>query len=172
MLKWNDCIGEGILDMTKFYKKVFKKNVAINFFEKRKGGAADRKKKRNKLESVIPDSKKDIPDEEYYSGVITKDVGNGCYDIAYDDGNKGQRVPDHLIRSLMTIEREPFKIQDKVLRTSNLVLPGTIIKDHGNSTFDVEYDDKTKEFRIKGELLKPLVEKKVILREGDKVEAR
>ena len=73
ILKWNDCIGEGILNMGAFYKKVFKKNVAINLYEKKQGAAKDRARKRRRSQKkMIPDKKLDVPEEEHYPATITK----------------------------------------------------------------------------------------------------
>jgi predicted HTH domain antitoxin len=67
LLKWNDCAGEGIIDLGKFYRKAYKRNIAIKLFEKKKGLAAKRakkdKKKRN--EFLLNDTTEDIPPEEY-----------------------------------------------------------------------------------------------------------
>jgi hypothetical protein len=29
ILKWNDCAGEGVIDLGKYYRKAYKKNVAL-----------------------------------------------------------------------------------------------------------------------------------------------
>ena len=64
ILKYNDCIGEQTLDVGKFYRRAYRKNMAVNFFESTKGGAKDRKEKSSKLKATIPDPKKDIPPED------------------------------------------------------------------------------------------------------------
>ncbi len=48
ILKWNDCAGEGVIDLGKYYRKAFKRNVALKLFEKKKGLAAKRAAKKEK----------------------------------------------------------------------------------------------------------------------------
>jgi hypothetical protein len=64
ILKWNDCAGEGIIDIGKYYRKAYKRNVAIKLFEKKQGAAANRAKKTKKLKKKIIDTGDDIPIEE------------------------------------------------------------------------------------------------------------
>ncbi len=67
LLKWNDCAGEGIIDLGKFYRKAYKRNIAIKLFEKKKGLAAKRaakKEKKKRSDLMIEDTTDDIPPEE------------------------------------------------------------------------------------------------------------
>ena len=64
ILKYNDCVGETMLDIGKFYRKAYHKNCAVNFFETAKGAAMDRMHKKQKLKANIPDTKEDIPPDE------------------------------------------------------------------------------------------------------------
>ena len=48
ILKYNDCVGETMLDIGKFYRKAYHKNCAVNFFETLKGTAMDRVHKKKK----------------------------------------------------------------------------------------------------------------------------
>ena len=41
--------GEGAIDLGRFYRKAYKRNVAIKLFETKKGGVAKRAQKREKL---------------------------------------------------------------------------------------------------------------------------
>ena len=52
--------------MRKFYRKAYKKNVAVNFFESKKGVSAARAKReaRKKKSYHIPDDKQDLPCKE------------------------------------------------------------------------------------------------------------
>jgi len=174
ILKWNDCIGEGILDMTKFYKKAFKRNMAVNFFETKKGAARDRLKKKKALEAVIPDTKEDVPPEELYPGTITFDRGDGSYDIAFDDGEIGERVPDSHIQRVVDVKavKVPLKLNERVVRLANPGLPGTIKKVAGTDTFDIVYDDGSQESSVHDELLRRLRPLPTTLKVGEKVQAR
>jgi hypothetical protein len=66
ILKWNDCLAEGAIDMGMYYRKAFKKNVAIKLYETKKGAAGKRVKKKNAESKVyeIEDTGADIPPEE------------------------------------------------------------------------------------------------------------
>ena len=72
ILKWNDCLAEGAIDMGMYYRKAFKKNVAIKLYETKKGAAGRRVKKKNAESKVyeIEDTGADIvPEEEKVEGV-------------------------------------------------------------------------------------------------------
>jgi hypothetical protein len=66
LLKFNDCFAEGAIDMGFYYRKAFKKNIAIKLYETPKGGAAKRVKKQNKesKQYEVADTKADIPPPE------------------------------------------------------------------------------------------------------------
>jgi hypothetical protein len=67
LLKWNDCAGEGIIDLGKFYRKAYKRNIAIKLFEKKKGLQAKRaqqKAKKKRSDVLINDTTEDIPPDE------------------------------------------------------------------------------------------------------------
>eukprot|EP01038_Epipyxis_sp_PR26KG_P004421 gene4421-6250_t len=64
LLKWSDCAGEGVIDIGKFYRKAYKKNVAIKMFETKKGAAAKRAAKGEKKKIEVVDTKEDIPPPE------------------------------------------------------------------------------------------------------------
>lgn len=69
LLKWNDCFADGLLDLTKYYRKAYKRNIAIKAFETKKGGAAKRaavekKKREEAMQGPIPDTDADkVPPE-------------------------------------------------------------------------------------------------------------
>lgn len=68
MLKWNDCAGEGIIDLGKFYRSAYRNNSAIKLFEKKnkKGGKKDKKamkQKSSRGEGLVDDGE-DIPPAE------------------------------------------------------------------------------------------------------------
>lgn len=67
MLKWNDCAGEGTINLYKYYKKAYKRNIALKLFEKLQGAALSRKKREEKHsrdEKLLDDGKDIVPDEE------------------------------------------------------------------------------------------------------------
>jgi hypothetical protein len=49
LLKWNDCAGEGTIDLGKYYRKAYKRNVALKLFETKQGAAAKRAKEKQKV---------------------------------------------------------------------------------------------------------------------------
>lgn len=110
------------------------------------------------------DDKKDVVLEEFYSGKIIKDRGNGMYDVEFDDGDSECLIPDTKINDLMS----PLGVGDKVCRVSNSKLPGRIVKDHKNDTFDIDYEDKTTEQKVSAEFLRLLI-KRLSYSVGDKV---
>lgn len=66
ILKWNDCAGETVIDMGKYYRKAFKKNVAIKLFEKKQGASALRAKRAEALKptKVVDTGGIDVPPAE------------------------------------------------------------------------------------------------------------
>ncbi|CAE7520594.1 unnamed protein product, partial [Symbiodinium microadriaticum] len=66
LLKYNDCFAEGGIDMGFYYRKAFKKNIAIKLYETPKGSAAKRTKKQNKASKQyeVPETSADIPPPE------------------------------------------------------------------------------------------------------------
>ncbi|EGB02035.1 hypothetical protein AURANDRAFT_69257, partial [Aureococcus anophagefferens] len=120
--------------------------------------------------------------EKYYPGKITRDRGDGTFDIAYDDGERETRVEERLIRSKDgggssggDKLREGEKVEARY-RGREKYYPGRIERDRGDGTYDIYYDDGEKETRVEERLIR----KKDAgggsgggkLREGDKVEAR
>ena len=63
----NDCAGEVIVDLRKYYRKAYKRGVALKLFETKKGGAAKRAAKKadeDKKPTQIFDDRTDIPPDE------------------------------------------------------------------------------------------------------------
>lgn len=99
ILKYDDCLGEYTKDMTMFYRKCYKKNVALKLFEKAKGASASKlkraQKKQKKKEFVeIPDAEDDVPpsedmlDMEEREEMMNKMVANGKNGKGKDKGGK------------------------------------------------------------------------------------
>ncbi|RYH28944.1 hypothetical protein EON65_10375 [archaeon] len=68
LLKWNDCAGEGIIDLGKFYRSAYRNNSAIKLFEKKnmKGGKKDRnamKQKSSRGVGLVDDGEDIAPSE-------------------------------------------------------------------------------------------------------------
>ena len=66
IIKWNDMIAEGSINLGFYYRKAFKKNIAIKLYETPKGGAAKRVVKQNKESKIVQvkDTTADIPPPE------------------------------------------------------------------------------------------------------------
>lgn len=62
ILKWNDCIAEGTVNLGKYFKKAYKKNVAIKLFEQPKGA---QKKRKDKPKPAPEPAEEDDKDDEY-----------------------------------------------------------------------------------------------------------
>ena len=58
ILKWNDCAGEGTVNLGRYYRKAYKRNMALKLFETKKGAAAKRAGADNTDSSTINPSNK------------------------------------------------------------------------------------------------------------------
>ena len=135
---------------------------------------------------------------KYYPGKISRDRGDGTFDIDYDDGESESRVASALIQARGGAEKpkeEPSNgaaIADEALsrlrvgtkiearyRGKSKFYPGVVARDNGDDTYDVDYDDGEKEKGVAAALIK-LIEKgsaapaaaEGAFKEGDRVEAR
>ena len=121
--------------------------------------------------------------EKYYPGKITRDRGDGTYDISYDDGERETRVEERLIRKK---DRDRSRSRsrggddrlsegDKVeadYRGRGKFYKGKISRDRGDDTYDIAYDDGERELRVAKRLIRKLDGgSSDSFREGDKVEA-
>jgi hypothetical protein len=104
----------------------------------------------------------------YYPGRISRDRGDGTYDIDYDDGEKEQRVMAELIKPLeLDLSggrgagvvggglREGSRVEARY-RGKTRHYPGRISRDRGDGTYDIDYDDGEKEQRVMAELIRSL----------------
>jgi hypothetical protein len=93
VVKWNDCFADGSLDIGKYYRKAFKKGIAIKAFPTVKGGGAARaeQEKKNKelyAQEPIPDTEEDkVPPEE--NAPVTNEHKAGDSDDEDDDAGVG-----------------------------------------------------------------------------------
>ena len=125
---------------------------------------------------------------KWYPGKISRDRGDGTYDVDYDDGEKETRVTEDLIRlrdaPAASSDARKAKLMegDKVegnYRGRGKWYPGKITRARLNGTFDIDYDDGEKEIGVADDLVRavggsdrPSSPKKDTGRmyEGDKVE--
>jgi len=62
LLKWSDCAGELTYNLGRYYRKAFKRNVALKLFEQKQGAAARRaKEKELGRQQRIAENQADIP---------------------------------------------------------------------------------------------------------------
>ena len=110
---------------------------------------------------------------KFYPGVITRDRRDGTYDIDYDDGEQETRVKEELIEAEGgggaggRKKKSGFDSDDDVgggrlvvgsrvkarYRGKSKFYPGVITRDRGDGTYDIDYDDGEKEYRVKEELI-------------------
>ncbi|KAJ1458565.1 hypothetical protein M885DRAFT_90783 [Pelagophyceae sp. CCMP2097] len=120
----------------------------------------------------------------FYPGVIKRVHADGTFDVDYDDGEQETRVSAALIevKARPKAAKAPrLNEGDKVearYRGRSKFYPGKIVRDRGDGTFDIDYDDGEKESRIDEKLIKAVgggsspSSRRGRLSEGAKVEAR
>ena len=133
---------------------------------------------------------------KFYPGKISRDRGDGTFDVDYDDGEKETRVREDLIRSLEAA-RSPSRRDDSrdgrapahahahahaALRAGDKVearyrgrekwYKGKISRDRGDGTFDVDYDDGEKETRVREDLIRSLEAARSPSRRDDSLDGR
>ena len=121
--------------------------------------------------------------EKWYKGKITRDCGDGTFDVHYDDGEQESRVLREWIRSLELARDDDNMVQDDdtMIQEDDMMLPthshaaltagdkvevryrglekwykGKITRDCGDGTFDVHYDDGEQETRVLREWIRSL----------------
>jgi len=60
VVKWSDCAGEHIFDLGSYYRKAFKRNIALKLFEDKKGAAAARDAAAKTQQPVVAETRTDI----------------------------------------------------------------------------------------------------------------
>ena len=104
----------------------------------------------------------------WYPGKITRDRGDGTFDVAYDDGEAETRVDELLIRvsggsssstrnDVMDTAGDDFRMGSKIeadYRGKGKYYPGKITRVRLNGTFDIDYDDGEKEIGISRSLIR------------------
>jgi hypothetical protein len=83
ILKWNDCAGEGTINLSSYYKKAYKNSVCLKLFEAKKGAAKSRfKKEQDRIGKAMNYDKnklidnKDIPIEEDGAKCLDNEIIN------------------------------------------------------------------------------------------------
>eukprot|EP01038_Epipyxis_sp_PR26KG_P008402 gene8402-11360_t len=108
-------------------------------------------------------------DGRWIAGRITRNRGNGTYDIEYENEDFETKVPSDLIQTLKSNRfkddkrgREVttvFDNGDKVegnYRGRGKWYPGVIRNDRGNGYYDIDYDDGECEIKVKSDLIRLL----------------
>ena len=100
------------------------------------------------------------------------------YNVAFDDGAEPEEdLPPDFITPISEPEKVPYQIGEKVYRLANPMLTGHVVKCHGtvknnDLSYDVDYDDKSKEYKVLDNLLAPKVPHPLLMNKDDKVMAR
>merc|ERR1711988_292921 len=91
----------------------------------------------------------------YYPGKISRDRGDGTYDIDYDDGERESRVSEELIRSLASggggRDSSPSRRTrlEEGMKGKAKYFGGTIKRDNRDGTYDISYDDGDREVGVR-----------------------
>lgn len=65
IIKWSDCLGEVHIDIGKYYRKAYKRNIALKLFETKQGAQAKRAtEKKVEEDDGVESDDEDIPPEE------------------------------------------------------------------------------------------------------------
>merc|ERR1711871_709362 len=65
ILKWSDCAGEVVFNLGRYYRKAFKRGIAIKLFESPSGAAATRQRKGTKIKKMtVVNTTEDVPPPE------------------------------------------------------------------------------------------------------------
>ena len=64
-MKWSDCAGEVVFNLGRYYRKAFKRGIAIKLFEDPGGAAASRARRQQKVHKLeVVDTEDDLPPPE------------------------------------------------------------------------------------------------------------
>jgi len=147
----------------------------IRSMESGGGGRDSSPSRRSRLEEGMKVKANYRGKGKMFGGTIKRDNGDGTYDIGYDDGDREMGVRE------ADIEAQDggggggggtLKAGDKVeadFKGRGRYYPGTIGRDRGDGSYDIDYDDGEREMRVPEKSIRALGGK---LREGDKIEAR
>jgi hypothetical protein len=106
----------------------------------------------------------------YYKGVIKRENRDGSFDIDYDDGEKEMFVAVDLIRPLAAAspvvrgQQALFKVGDTVearYRGKNKYYSGRVSRVNDDATFDIDYDDGEKEFRVRPDFMRAILKREL-----------
>jgi hypothetical protein len=98
ILKWSDCAGEVVFNLGKYYRKAFKRGIAIKLFESPSGAAATRARKGQMIKKAkVIDTKADVPipeDSDHSSSHSGDAAAPAAAPIAGADGVGGDSSDD------------------------------------------------------------------------------
>ncbi|OQR89054.1 hypothetical protein ACHHYP_06498, partial [Achlya hypogyna] len=125
------------------------------------------------------------PQGKHYPGKITKaHKGSGSYDVAFDDGDTGTKIPAadvRVVEEASSALEVGTKVEAKYKKKT--YYPGRIAKVHSDGSYDIDYDDGEKEKKVEREYLRVVeappspkrastASSDVKIDDGTKVEAR
>ena len=103
---------------------------------------------------------------KYFKGEITRVNGNGTYDIKFDDGERKRGVESTLVRTLIkTSISTDKKLNADVYRGARVEAKvsgwtkyyrGEVIKDNGDQTYDILFEDGDRKYGIRLSQIRPL----------------
>lgn len=88
--------------------------------------------------------------DKWYSAVVSRIGQQGTVDLDYDDGDKETRVPVRLVRNLF----EPGEAVAARFAGGNNFIPGHIAARRNDGSYDVDYDDGTRETRVEATFIR------------------
>ena len=98
----------------------------------------------------------------YYPGRISRDRGDGTFDIDYDDGEKETRVLEEYVKSAGGGGDDGgggMRVGESIearYRGRSKYYPGKIGRVHSDGTFDIDYDDGEKERGVQRHLIRSM----------------
>ena len=120
ILKWNDCAGEVTYNLGKYYRKAFKRNIALKLFEKKSGMQATRDRKQQKTKKPKVDDIGDIDLVIEEEGDVAPGAGStsgksatSSSDSLVMQSNPSIQVPPGSIKASNVIKAEPVSQEDE-----------------------------------------------------------
>jgi hypothetical protein len=103
---------------------------------------------------------------KFYPGKIAKERSDGTYDVDFDDGESETRVPADRIRLRSGNSRHDSPVRSKGKLEEGMRveanfqdrghwLPGKVVKERSDGTYDVDYDNGKSETRLSRDLIRP-----------------
>merc|ERR1712054_218303 len=134
----------------------------IRSLESGVGGRASSPSRKPRLEEGMKVKANYRGKGKFFGGTIKRDNRDGTYDINYDDGDREMGVREADIQAEDGGGgggggrlREGDKVEARY-RGKSRYYPGKISRDHGNGTYDIDYNDGERETRVSEELIRAL----------------